>query len=98
MDIPNETVYGEPIADLMPGLVALCEEMTIDGEGMFRSSVVLDPSTGGPLFRAVMRAEAELLLEDADALGTGLETSRTPEQRAADAFVRLVQAMGATAD
>ena len=90
---PDEAAYGEPIADLMPGLMAFCDGASIDEDGMFQSSVRLEPAVGRPLIRALMRAEAELLLEDADALGTGVETARTPEQRAADAFERLVQAV-----
>jgi hypothetical protein len=41
-----------------------------------------------------MRVEAELLREDADAIGSGEEEHRTYEQRAADALLRLVQAIG----
>jgi hypothetical protein len=41
-----------------------------------------------------MRVEAELLSEDADSIGCQHFQDRTPEQRAADALVRLVQEIG----
>ena len=61
-------------------------------DGMVHASVRLDPELGIPLQRAIMRTEAELLLEDADALS--LENSRelrTPDQRRADALIELMK-------
>lgn len=43
MTNPDETVYGEPVSDLMPGLIAFHDASRIDADGMFRSSVVLQP-------------------------------------------------------
>jgi hypothetical protein len=38
--------------------------------------------------------EAELLCEDAESIGTGHFQDRTHGQRAADALIRLIQAIG----
>jgi hypothetical protein len=51
----------------------------------------LEPRLGVPFFRALMRVEAELLLQDADSLGTPTHEKRTPEQRRADALVALAR-------
>jgi hypothetical protein len=64
--------------------------MRLDGDGMYRSSFTLDPKDGVPLRRALMRVEAELLMEDADSIGGQEFEDRTPEQRAADALLRLL--------
>ena len=42
----------------------------------------------------MMRAEAALMLEDADGIGSVGYEDRTYEQRAADAFMSLVRAIG----
>jgi hypothetical protein len=81
------------LADLLPALVEMKNNMAIDGDGMYTSSFKLEPSVASPFLRALMRAEAELLIEDADSLGTPHENHRTAEQRAADALVRLVLAL-----
>ena len=60
-----------------------------DDSGGFESSVTLEPDVAQPLCRAMMRVQAELLLEDADSLGSDAYEDRTHEQRAADALVRL---------
>src|SRR3954453_12849758 len=94
----DELVYGERIGDLLPALLAVRDAMTIDDDGRARWSVELEPDVCGPLRRALMRCEAELLRNDADAVGPADETDRTYEQRAADAFVHLVVAIGDTCD
>jgi hypothetical protein len=91
----DDLLYGERIDDVVPALKALFDAGSIDEDGMFAYSVELPPAVGGPLCRAMMRAEAELLLEDAEALRFGTYEDRTPEQRAADALVRLVDTMAA---
>jgi len=97
MTLSETTVYGERIARLLPGLFALRDSMTIDTEGRYEFSVSLEPEVGLPLRRAIMRVEAELLREDADSLGSEGEIDRTYEQRAADALLRLMRAVGNTA-
>jgi hypothetical protein len=74
----------------LPALLTIANAMTRDGDGMYRASFILDPEHGVPLRRALMRVEAELLMEDADSIGSEEFEDRTPEERAADALFRLV--------
>ncbi len=90
----KSTVYGERIEDLLPGLLTIQDSMTIDADGMCHASFTLTPEDGAPLKRALMRVEAELLIEDAESIGDRHHLNRTHGQRAADALVRLVQAIG----
>jgi hypothetical protein len=62
--------------------------MTVDADGMCHASFTLTPEDGAPLKWALMRAEAELLREDADSLGAGHFKGRMQEQRSADALLR----------
>ncbi len=57
--------------------------------------VSLPKPIGDPFARALFRTEAELLLEEADRIGTESDPwDRSPEARLADAFVLLVQRIG----
>jgi hypothetical protein len=56
----------------------------------YRASFTLDAKHGAPLRRALMRVEAELLIEDADSIGCREFEDCTHEQRAADALLRIV--------
>ncbi|MGH8985059.1 MAG: hypothetical protein ACRDY6_14445 [Acidimicrobiia bacterium] len=56
---------------------------------MIHGAVRLEPELGLPFVRALMRVEAELLLQDANALGGARDEKRTDAQRRADAFVAL---------
>jgi hypothetical protein len=58
-------------------------------DGMTSAKVSLEPRLGDPFVRALMRVEAELLLDDADLHGRPGAEPPTSEQRAADAFVAL---------
>lgn len=91
----DELVSGEHIDDLFPALKAFVDAGSINEDGMFVSEVELEPTVGHPLSRAMMRVEAELLLEDAEAPGAADHEDRAPEQRAADAFARLFEAWAA---
>ncbi|HVE46750.1 MAG TPA: DUF222 domain-containing protein [Acidimicrobiales bacterium] len=93
MKIQDRIVYGERVSALMPGLTAFGDAASIDEDGMFSSSVVLHPTVAHPLVRALMRAEAELLLEDAESIGSESPDERTSAQRRADAFMRLALKM-----
>src|SRR5919201_6001729 len=93
MSIHDQLVYGEHIDDLFAALEAFVHAGSIDEDGMFVSSVELPGQVGQPILRALTRVEAELLLEDAEALRSGCHEDRTSEQRAADAFVRLADAV-----
>ena len=86
-------VYGEHLEDLRPALEAVRKAASIQADGSVAFSVVLEPSVGRPLQRALMRAEAEVLLAEADAPLSERSEERTPEQRAADALVRLAEAI-----
>ena len=86
-------VYGEHLEDLRPALDAVWNAASTEADGSVVFSVVLEPSVGRPLQRALMRAEAEVLLAEADAPLSERSEERTPEQRAADAFVRLAEAI-----
>jgi hypothetical protein len=87
----KSSIYGERIEDLLPALLSIANAMTIDGDGMCRASFTFDLKDWVPLRRALMRVEAELLIEDADSIGCQKFEDRTHEQRAADALVRLFQ-------
>jgi len=90
----NELIYGESVESLLPGLLAIADNMKPAKDGSRHFSVRLEPERGNPLYRALMRVEAELLSEDADAVGTPHESQRSYEERAADALVRLAEALG----
>jgi hypothetical protein len=90
----KSTVYGERIEDLLPALLTIKSAMTTDADGMCHASFTLKPKDGAPLQRALMRVEAELLIEDADSIGCQHHQARTHGQRSADALIRLVQAIG----
>ncbi|WP_375482006.1 hypothetical protein [uncultured Jatrophihabitans sp.] len=51
--------------------------------------VVLD--AGGPLMRALFRAEAELLVADALAMESGTYVARDPDERRHDALLLVLQ-------
>jgi hypothetical protein len=51
---------------------------------------------GGPLMRALLRAEAELLLDEAAAMAAGRWTPRDPGERRADAFVLVAERLSAS--
>jgi uncharacterized lipoprotein YmbA len=94
MNCKSTTVYGERIEDLLPALFTIQDAMTIDADGMYHASFALNAKDGAPLQRALMRVEAELLIEDADSIGSRHFEDRTHGQRAADALVRLLQTIG----
>ena len=94
MTTPSQNIYGETLEDLLPGLLAIAEAMHIGADGMFHASFKLAQAEGQPLQKALMRAEAALMLEDADRIGSVGYEDRTYEQRAHDAFMHLVRAIG----
>jgi hypothetical protein len=97
MGLRDDVVYGERIGDLFPAMFALRDSMKVGRDGRCHMSATFDADVGSPLRRALMRAEAELLLEDAATVGTPQNMDRTHEQRSADALVRLARALGAHA-
>lgn len=90
----KSTVYGERVKDLLPALLTIQDAMTVDADGICRASFTLTQHDGAPLQRALMRVEAELLMEDADSVGSQPFEDRTHGQRAADALIQLFLAIG----
>lgn len=80
-------VAGERVDTLFQALQQIQWKTAPDG--VRTVSGRLEPRLGHPLFRAIMRVQAELLLQDADRLGHENWEERTHEQRSADAFVAL---------
>lgn len=80
----DHLVFGESTAELVAELLQVHIEPD-DGNGM--TGVSGSFASAGPLIRAIFRAEAELLLADADAMAAGARVNRLPEERTADAFV-----------
>lgn len=83
----DRLVAGEPVELLAQALGQF--ELSEEPDGMIDVSVRLEPELGVPFSRALMRVEAELLLQDADALGGPHDEKRTDDQRRADALVAL---------
>ena len=83
-------IAGEPVAALMPAIVALHDAVVLGDDGMARTQDRLPPEVAAPLRRALLRVEAELLKRDAG-VWDDLARSRSPEERRTDAFVLLMQ-------
>jgi len=88
----DATVYGEP-AEAILATLSKSNQRSSDS-GMHELDLRMPPNEARPLVRALMRAEAELLLKDADAFDPTRE-GRTPEQRRADALLEVVTAAAA---
>ena len=88
-------VAGELTEDLMRALIQSKTKTLPDGSVSLK--LRLEPDAAAPLRRALMRVEAELLLEDADQLRPdNSDELRTEDQRRYDAFFELVQRLGET--
>jgi len=81
------TVYGESAQAILDTMRK--SDRSVSDTGMYRFKLRMSADEASPIMRAVMRAEAELLLEDANAFDPRVET-RTAEQRGADAMVAVV--------
>lgn len=82
------TVAGEQIEDLARALCQMAIRPEPDGMTTFCADWAAE--VAAPVLRALLRIEAELMLEEADAHAPGAPL-RTSEQRAVDAFVELAQ-------
>jgi hypothetical protein len=95
-------VAGEDPHVLLPLLQKLVDSMIESEDGTFRVEVTYGPSEGSPLARALMRVEAELLLEDARRVGSAEDPRRSAEGRRHDALLllalRTTAALGHPAD
>ena len=81
-------VAGEPAETLLEVLQQIGFRKR--SNSMTRLDACLEPRLGDPLYRALLRVQAKLLLQDADAFGKLHADIRTHEQRAADALGALV--------
>ena len=88
------TVLGESLVELATTLYDLEWQPSADG----RVCIGGEMPAGGPLLRALFRAEAELLLDDVAAMVAGDWEYRTQEERSADAFVLLTQRLTSAAE
>jgi hypothetical protein len=87
---PDRLVAGETVISLFDALKGGKQWMSDDGMGHVK--LELDPAVAAPLARALIRVEAELLLEDADGISKdNLFPPRTARQRRADALMALVR-------
>lgn len=80
-------VFGESARDIARTFANMKVEACDDG--MYSLDATFKKGDGLPLFRAVMRAEAELLLDDADELGIS-DMFREPDNRRAEALVLVI--------
>jgi hypothetical protein len=83
-------VAGEDPRVLLPLLARLADSMVQNDDGTFHVHVTYGKDEAPPLVRALMRIEAELLLEDARRLGSPEDSQREPGDRSVDALVLLV--------
>lgn len=89
---PVLTLVGEPLPLLLRALAGITLEHMPNGWA--RVGGEMAPEPGAAFLRALMRLEAELLLEEADDLVAGGGETRTPEQRRHDAFAELARRIG----
>lgn len=71
-------------------------EMGEERDGLVHMTADVPADVATPYLRAVMRREARLLTEDADAMGVGDWEPRTAEQRRADAFTDVMLSVANT--
>lgn len=86
----EQMVYGESATTLLATIAKA--DLEQDSDGMVHGELFMEPDELAPLMRAMMRAEAELLVEDADDNAVIGDAARTPEQRRADAFLSTILA------
>ena len=89
IDLCAVVVAGEPADVLLEALLHF--KWRTRADGVVSVSFRLEPELGAPLARALMRIEAELLLADADGVGTEADQERTHDQRLVDALFELVE-------
>ncbi|MEU7630470.1 hypothetical protein AB0B25_12290 [Nocardia sp. NPDC049190] len=87
-DIDSDLIAGERRVDLLRALSYVSTESQPDGSYIVNGD--LPPDVAPPFIRAIMRVEAELLLNDAELVTVEDGEPRTPEERRTDAFVALV--------
>jgi hypothetical protein len=84
------TVAGEPVELLVDGLLPLLDTLTEpDEHGMCTVDGRLSGESGRAVIRALLRVEADLLRQDADAYVEGAPLPPSPNNRRAHALVEL---------
>lgn len=95
-------VAGEDPSVLVGLLARVGDSLARNPDGTFSAHATFSKDEAPPLVRALMRVEAELLLDDARRLRTPDHVWRTPEQRSVDALcllsLRCAAALGRPAD
>lgn len=86
-------IYGENLDDLLP-LIAALEYKVTSADKVWISSGDIPDSELVPLLRALMRAKAEVLAEEAAGIDADNPSTATPEQRRGEAFGRVFRATG----
>ncbi|MBL1072777.1 hypothetical protein JK358_00040 [Nocardia sp. 2] len=84
----SDLVAGETRADLLRALSYVSTEDAPDGGFIVNGD--LPPDVAPPFVRAIMRIEAELLLQDAEMVNIDHGEPRTPEERRTDALIALL--------
>ncbi|WP_421118536.1 hypothetical protein ACE2AJ_14295 [Aquihabitans daechungensis] len=89
----QELIFGEQRAELRRGLQRMRAVMTLAPGGKVVFSAPLVAAVGRPLVRALHRAEAQLLLRDADALDDPALVDRPDAERRGDAVLLILELM-----
>ncbi|MET9493029.1 MULTISPECIES: hypothetical protein [unclassified Nocardia] len=87
-DEGSDLVAGERRADLVRALSYVSTEEAPDGGFIVNGD--LPPDVAPVFVRAIMRIEAELLLNDAELVNIDQGEPRTPEERRTDALIALL--------
>jgi hypothetical protein len=86
-------IFGEDLDDLLP-LIAALEYKVTSTKKVWISSHDIPGSQLAPLLRALMRAEAEVLVDEASGIDTKSPSTSTPKERRVEAFGRVFRATG----
>jgi len=85
----SNLIMGESADDIVTEMRQMNITKRVDGTARLDGAV----DSEGPFVRALMRAEAELLVADAAAMSFGTYKDRTPDQRRHDALLLILHRM-----
>jgi hypothetical protein len=85
----SNLIMGESADDIVTEMRQMKLSKYADGSGQLDGAV----DSEGPFVRALMRAEAELLVADAAAMSFGTYEDRTPDERRHDALLLILHRM-----
>ena len=92
--VPTDAeAYGES-AHAILGALSRTKHLGTTPSGMHTFEFLLTPEESGPVVRALMRAEAALLIADADVFEPAAPM-RTPDERRVDALLEIVTSAAA---